>query len=103
MINDPNPAPDSQVPSTQEIEIFETPLHENPQHGAATIRLRNSPGFSQSMRVSKATASSLLRQLAAYLGEECEACEGRGEIGRMTFEGGESMPCTDCRGLGAHP
>lgn len=33
-------------------------------------------------------------------GEQCQECGGSGEVGRMTFEGGESDTCPNCHGIG---
>lgn len=92
--------PDSYVNPHQAVRVTDTSVDDNPAYGAVTVVLDLNARTSTSLRMSKATAASLLHQLATHLGKSCETCSGHGVVGRMTFEGGDYDTCPTCSGLG---
>lgn len=62
-----NKTPDSKANHLLEIEVVDTPEHDNPEFGAVSIRLRTTKNSTNVIRLSLLDASELAHHLAEYL------------------------------------
>lgn len=93
-----NREPDSDISPDQKIQVSDTPDHDNPAFGSVTVTMDLNKTSSTTLRMSRATAESLLVQLENYLHPKCPACKGTGSV-RELYQ--KPRTCRDCNGTGA--